>query len=96
MPQASKKSKQVFKKFTGYEGKLESQKKISSPNELICIARAESLCYYSDKINGGGTGLMESFKHRFGSKIYVYTDPKGSFLLLAGPGLKVTKRGIVG
>jgi hypothetical protein len=68
----------------------------SLPQEWIFLARAEGLQYISNKLNGGGTGRTEAFTHRFGAQIRVFTDPTGSFLLISGPGLRVTSRGIVG
>lgn len=96
MVKASKKAKKRFKSFTGHEPGEAIIKKKKTPSELICIARPEILTYYSSKINGGGNGTLQGFKHRFGAKTRIYTDPEGTFILIAGPGLKVTPRGIVG
>lgn len=96
MKRPSHRAKRRYKAFTGKEpGKAEIQDK-KAPSELICIARPEFLTYYSSKLNGGGDGTLQKFKHRFGAKIKLYTNPEGTILVLAGPGLKVTPRGIVG
>jgi hypothetical protein len=96
MRNPSKKAKRRFAAFTGRDPGAATIKQKKTPSELICIARAEILTYYSNKFNGGGDGTVQGFKHRFGAKIRLYTDPEGTFLLLAGPGLRVTPRGIVG
>lgn len=90
-------AKNRFNLFTGFEaGEISDSCIIKAPTELICIARPEFISYYSDKFNGGGDGRLNAFKHRFGAKIKLYTDPEGTFLLIAGPGLKINRRGIVG
>lgn len=96
MAKASKKSKSRYKAFTGREAEAATVKRVKTPSELICIARPEFLTYYSSKLNGGGNGSLQAFKHRFGAQIRIYTNPEGTFVLIAGPGLKVTRRGIVG
>jgi hypothetical protein len=93
---ASHRAQRRYKAFTGRDpGKAEIRTK-KAPSELICIARAEFLTYYSSKLNGGGDGTLNKFKHRFGANIKIYTNPEGTIVVLAGPGLKVTSRGIVG
>lgn len=96
MAKASHRARRRYKTFTGREPGKEEFRKVKTPSELICIARAEILTYYSSKLNGGGDGTLQKFKHRFGAKIKLYTNPEGTFLVLAGPGLKVTPRGVVG
>lgn len=96
MANPSKKARKRYKSFTGKEPGKAVTRNRKSPSELICIARAEIITYYSDKLNGGGDGILRGFKHRFGPKIQLYTNPEGTYLLIAGPGLKVTPRGIVG
>jgi hypothetical protein len=96
MANPSKKSRKRYKIFTGKEPGDAETRKVKTPSELICIARVELITYYSSKLNGGGDGTMQGFKHRFGAKTKLYTNPEGTFLLIAGPGLKVTPRGIVG
>ncbi len=39
---------------------------------------------------------MQGFEHRFGAKTRIYTNPEGTFILITGPGFKVTHRGIMG
>lgn len=92
----SPKAKKRYKSFTGRDVEASKEKRVKTPSELICIARPEFITYYSNKLNGGGDGTLQKFKHRFGAKIKLYTNPEGTFLLIAGPGLKVTPRGIVG
>lgn len=97
MARASSKAKRRYKSFTGREPDDKPVTKVvKTPSELICIARPEFITYFSSKLNGGGDGTLNKFKHRFGAKIKLYTNPEGTFLLIAGPGLKVTPRGIVG
>ena len=86
-----------FSIFTGFDaGEIESSRVIVTPKDLICIARPEKISYYSDKINGGGDGKPCVYDHRFSAKTLLYTDPNGTFLVIAGPNLRVTQRGIVG
>lgn len=96
MANPSKKAKSRYKTFTGREGEKPSVRTLKAPGELVCIARPEFLTYYSSKLNGGGDGTLQKFRHRFGASIKLYTDPEGTFLLIAGPGLRITRRGIVG
>jgi len=89
--------KKRFKIFTGHNPeKIASVKKLRLPKDLICIARPEKISYYSDKLNGGGDGKLSLYLHRFGANIKLYTDPDGTFLVIAGPNLRITQRGIVG
>jgi hypothetical protein len=92
----SKKAKKRYQAFTGREPGTAASRKIKTPSELICIAKPEHLTYFSSKLNGGGDGTLQGFKHRFGAKTRIYTNPEGTFILITGPGLKVTPRGIVG
>lgn len=96
MRNPSKKARSKYKAFTGKEPASAESKKIKTPSELICIARPEILTYLSSKLNGGGDGTMQGFKHRFGAKTRIYTNPEGTFILITGPGFKVTHRGIMG
>lgn len=92
-----KKSAKRYKTFTGYPG--EEPPKVTrkkTPKEWVAIAKPLFIAYNSSKINGGGDGTLQGFKHRFGAQIQLYTNPEGTMLLIAGPGLKVTSRGIVG
>jgi hypothetical protein len=90
-------SRKRFNLFTGFEaGEITSSRIISAPGELICIAKPTSISYYSDKINGGGDGKLAIYDHRFSAKTLLYTDPAGTFLVIAGPNLRITQRGIVG
>ena len=62
------------------------------PQEWDDLGAAESILYESDKINGGGTGLPELFRHEFshGAKAY----RAGDFLAIVGPRIKVDAAGI--
>lgn len=92
----SRKSARRFRTFTGKTPENVEASSKKSPKEWVRIAKVLNLAYNSSKLNGGGDGTMQGFIHRFGAKIHLYTDPDGKYLLIAGPGLKVTRRGIVG
>lgn len=96
MAKASRKARLKYKAFTGRDASSEKTKKIKTPSELICIAKPELLTYFSSKLNGGGNGTLQGFKHRFGAKTRCYTNPEGSFILITGPGFHVSHRGIMG
>lgn len=96
MAKPTKKAGKRWQKFTGRMPGEYTQSAVKTPTELICIAIPEFLTYYSKKLNGGGTGKLEAFKHRFGKSTKLYTNPEGTFVLITGPNLRVTSRGIVG
>lgn len=96
MRKPSKKGQKRYESFTGREPASARVSKKSTPREWICIANPVILCYDSSKINGGGDGTRQGFKHRFGAKVRLFTNPEGTMLLIAGPGLRITPRGIVG
>ena len=75
-------------KITEYQFKI--------PKDLICLASPEYITYISDKLNGGGTGRVEKFKHKFDKSTMLFTNESGTMLIIMGPKLRVTKRGIVG
>lgn len=96
MPTPSKRARKKYQKFVGKKPAYVKITEKTCPNELICIAIPEYLTYYSNKFNGGGNGETQKFIHRLGAKLKLYTNPEGNMLVITGPGLKVTRRGIVG
>lgn len=95
----AKKHGKVGRRYKTFTGKTPEKAEVAnkkSPRDWVRIAKVLHLAYNSSKLNGGGDGTMQGFTHRFGAKIHLYTDPDGKYLLIAGPGLKVTRRGIVG
>lgn len=92
-------SKEGLKRYKEFHGKAPKQVKpfaFPIPKDLICLASPEFITYISDKLNGGGTGKVEKFRHKFDKSTLLFTNEKGNMLIIMGPKLKVTRRGIVG
>lgn len=85
-----------YKQFHGRRPYCKLTKNIKDFNTLVYLAQPEFLTYISDKINGGGTGRKEYFKHKFSKSTKLYCTPDGKMLIIMGSNMKVTPRGIVG
>jgi hypothetical protein len=95
----NKPTPQAIKRYKAFHGKTPSRfrpvnKKM--PTILVEIARPEFITYFSDKLNGGGDGKLNAFKHKFHKSTKLYSSPDGKMLVIMGPKLNVTNRGIVG
>lgn len=62
------------------------------PLEWDEIGTAESVLYLSDKLNGGGTGKPELFRHDFSPGAMAYRS--GEYLAIVGPRITVDAAGI--
>jgi hypothetical protein len=88
-----------FKKYRQFHGKQPyavTRRKVSGFNTLVRLASPELITYRSSKINGGGTGRPEYFKHKFSKSTQMYCTPDGKMLIIMGPNLRVNDRGIIG
>lgn len=56
------------------------------------LGKAVSILYESDKLNGGGTGKKELFKHNFSPGAMAYGA--GEFLAIVGPRITVDASGV--
>ena len=85
-----------YKDFHGRASTKSARALLKPIRELVYLADAEYITYKSNKKNGGGDGTPQKFVHKFGKKIGIYTNPEGTILLIAGVGMHITDRGIVG
>jgi hypothetical protein len=62
------------------------------PRDWDYLGPARTICYESDKVNGGGTGRPELFIHEFspGARAYV----AGDFLAILGDKIRVDASGV--
>ena len=56
------------------------------------MGKVVSILYESDKLNGGGTGKKELFRHDFSPGAMAYGA--GEFLVIVGPKIKVDASGV--
>ncbi len=96
MNSPTSKARSRYSAFHGHAPRQVRRVKVRPIRELICLASADTITYKSDKTNGGRDGTPQYFEHKFRKKIKIYTTPEGDLLLIGGPGLRVTSRGIVG
>jgi len=92
-------SKQAIRKYEQFHGKTPrtvTTMEIKDLNTFIYLADPEIITYASNKINGGGNGKRTYFKHKFNKSTKLYCSPDGKMLIIKGPKLKVTSRGIIG
>jgi hypothetical protein len=85
----------IYKKFNGFAPRKVRTINMAPPKALVCLGRAVGILYESNKVNGGGTGRLEYFKHTFHRTTKLYTDEKGKKLYVFGPQMKVNSRGII-
>lgn len=94
-----KPSKAALSRYQAFHGKKYPTKVQSTffhvPENLILLGRAVDITYESDKLNGGGTGRKELFRHAFSRSSMLYTDEKGKQLYILGPALTVKSPGII-
>jgi hypothetical protein len=79
-----------YETFTGRESRYVSEVEI--PEHWDYVASLTHIEYESDKLNGGGTGKMEIFRHRFSSGTVL--ESSGYWMRISGPRLTVTEFGI--
>ena len=79
-------------RFTGRDSDGRAWKIPAIPTEWECLGAAESIRYESDKINGGGTGRAELFRHDFSPGALAYRA--GEFLAIVGDRITVDAAGI--
>ena len=96
MKSPSRSAASRYQKFHGHAPRRIRTVEIRPLREIICLGKACEIVYASDKENGGGDGRARKFVHKFGKNTRLYTSPEGDLLLIAGKGMRVTSRGIVG
>lgn len=88
------KALELYETFTGREARFSEE--IQIPSEWENFGVAKSILYRSDKLNGGGTGKPDLFRHRFPLGNIVQISPEnGEWLRIYGPRLVIEDRGIV-
>lgn len=86
-------------KYKAFHGKAPSRltkRKALDLSVLVELASPEFITYKSTKKNGGGNGKVNFFKHKFDKKTKIYSSMDGHALVILGPKVKVTNRGIHG
>ena len=67
----------------------------AEPESLVVLGRAVAIEYECDKSNGGGDGTLATYRHELHRDDLLLTDAQGRMLVVIGPRLRVTERGIV-
>ena len=85
-------------KYTMFHGKQPHEirpVKFHVPKNFILLGEAVAIEYKCKKINGGGTGRVETFRHVFETSPILCMDEKAKGqLYILGDKVKVTKEGI--
>lgn len=88
-------SLELVRDFDGYEPAREwSPLSVPGPDDWQEIGAADSIMYESGKINGGGVGNRDLYRHEFAAGALAYRAPGGWFCVV-GPKIRVSSRGIV-
>lgn len=82
----------AFRDFHGRDGNFVSE--VEFPNHWQTFEDAFEIFYVSRKLNGGGDGTLNTFRHRFARDTIVKRAKHGWFRI-SGSGLYVCDRGIV-
>ena len=93
---ATKKAMQKYKAFHGKTPSRLTKRKNLDTSLLIELATPEFITYKSKKLNGGGNGKLNFFKHAFNKKTKLYATQDGNALIILGPKIKITNRGVHG
>lgn len=83
-------AEESFESFTGRKSRFVSE--IDIPETWERVGSLTHIEYESNKLNGGGTGKMEIFRHRFSSGTVL--EASGYWMRITGPRLTVTQFGI--
>lgn len=87
---SSVQAEQSFELFTGRKSRFVSS--VNVPENWQDVGSVTHIEYESDKINGGGTGKPEIFRHKFGPFTRLHSS--GFWMKITGPDLTVTEFGI--
>ncbi len=80
--------------FHGFDGVLVSA--VDVPERWESVGACRSVLYVSDKVNGGGDGTKNRFRHRFSPGTKAYQTPENpDWIKIEGDSLYVDERGIV-
>ena len=85
----------IYKKFHGHPVREKQEVQWQDPEKLVFLGEAIEIIYRSDKVNGGGDGKPNSFRHKFDKGTMLLTNETGRYLIIVGERLHVTDRGIV-
>jgi hypothetical protein len=62
---------------------------------MVFLGDKLTITYRSDKLNGGGDGRLAHYRHVFDKTTKLYASPDGKWLMIRGPKMIVSNRGIV-
>lgn len=80
--------------FHGFDGFAVSS--VLIPDNWIRVGAVRSVLYVSDKVNGGGDGTINRFRHVFNSGTVAYiSEENPDWMKVEGESLFVDERGIV-
>lgn len=92
---SGRESLELVEAFDGYEPARQwSPLALPGPDDWQAIGAAESIMYESGKINGGGVGKNDLYRHEFAAGALAYRAPGGWFCVV-GPKIRTESRGIV-
>ena len=84
-----------YRMFHGKAPQRQSEVDFHVPKQLVYLGEAVAVEYKCRKVNGGGTGKTEVFRHEFESPVKLCMDERsGRQLYIIGNKLIVTEAGI--
>jgi len=84
-----------YRAFHGHDPRFATKYDLHVPKTLVILGRAVAVEYESDKINGGGDGRKNVFRHTFSRNTILAMDERNkNQLYILGKKLKVTSAGI--
>lgn len=85
-----KKALARYKKFHGRSPEKNTKINFPYPKQLVLLGKGVAIEYESDKVFGNRPRKKRLFRHKFGRKVKIYTDPQGKALYIVGGKFRVT------